>query len=48
MDVVTRSEMTTSSVNNSFIQNGMLYIVPTLTLDNIANAAVLCGAVYNM
>lgn len=41
-------EMTTSSVNNSFIQNGMLYIVPTLTSDNIGKAAVLDGAVYNI
>ena len=37
-----------SSVNNSFIQNGMLYIVPTLTSNNIGNAAVLDGAVYNI
>jgi hypothetical protein len=28
-------EMTTTSVNNFFIQNGMLYTVPTLTSDNI-------------
>ena len=41
-------EMTTASVNNSFIQNGMLYIVPTLTSDNIGTAAVLDGAVYNI
>ena len=41
-------EMTTTSVNNSFIQNGMLYIVPTLTSDNIGSAAVLDGAVYNI
>ena len=40
--------MTTASVNNSFIQNGMLYIVPTLTSDNIGTAAVLDGAVYNI
>lgn len=40
-------EMTTASVNNSFIQNGMLYIVPTLTSDNIGTAAVLDGAVFN-
>jgi hypothetical protein len=41
-------EMTTASENNSFIQNGMLYIVPTLTSDNIGMAAVLDGAVYNI
>jgi hypothetical protein len=42
-------EITTTSVNYSFIiQNGMLYIVPTLTSDNIGNAAVLDGAVYNI
>ena len=28
--------------------NGMLYIVPALTSDNIGNAAVLDGAVYNI
>jgi hypothetical protein len=41
-------EMTTASINNSFIQNGMLYIVPTLTSDNIGTAAVLDGAVFNI
>jgi hypothetical protein len=34
-------EITTNSINNFFIQNGMLYIVPTLTSDNISTAAVL-------
>ncbi|KAF9473865.1 ectomycorrhiza-upregulated GH16 glucan endo-1,3-beta-glucosidase precursor [Pholiota conissans] len=41
-------EMTTSSRNNSFISNGMLYIVPTLTADNIGTAAVFNGTVYNI
>lgn len=41
-------EMTTDSDNNSFVQNGMLYIVPTLTSDNIGSAAILDGAVYNI
>ena len=35
--------MTTASRNNSFVQNGMLYIVPTLTSDNIGTAAVFDG-----
>ena len=41
-------EMTTASRNNSFVQNGMLYIVPTLTSDNIGTAAVFDGTVYNI
>jgi hypothetical protein len=41
-------EMTTASRNNSFIQDGMLYIVPTLTSDNIGADAVFDGAVYNI
>jgi len=41
-------EMTTSSRNNSFISNGQLYIVPTLTSDNIGNDAVFDGTVYNI
>jgi hypothetical protein len=41
-------EMTTSSQNNSFVKDGKLYIVPTLTSDNIGTAAVLDGAVYNI
>jgi beta-glucanase (GH16 family) len=40
--------MTTESSNNSFVQNGRLYITPTLTADNIGAAAVLDGYVYNM
>ncbi|TFK20537.1 concanavalin A-like lectin/glucanase [Coprinopsis marcescibilis] len=41
-------EMTTSSVNNSFVMDGKLYIVPTLTSDNIGMDAVLDQAVYNI
>lgn len=41
-------EMTTSSPNNSFVANGHLYIVPTLTSDSIPNSAILDGAVYNI
>jgi len=41
-------EMTTDSSNNSYVQNGMLYLVPTLTSDAIGTAAVLDGHVYNI
>ncbi|KDR73819.1 hypothetical protein GALMADRAFT_125114 [Galerina marginata CBS 339.88] len=41
-------EMTTSSRNNSFVKDGRLYIVPTLTADNIGMDAVLDGTVYNI
>ncbi|KAF9532826.1 concanavalin A-like lectin/glucanase domain-containing protein [Crepidotus variabilis] len=41
-------DMTTSSHNNSFISNGHLYIVPTLTGDNIGSDAVFDGTVYNI
>lgn len=40
--------MTTSSRNNSFVKDGMLYIVPTLTADNIGQDAVFDGTVYNI
>ena len=40
--------MTTASTNNSYVSNGHLYIVPTLTSDNIGTAAVLDGTVYNI
>lgn len=40
--------MTTSSRNNSFVKDGMLYIVPTLTADNIGMNAVMDGTVYNI
>ncbi|KAF9005039.1 concanavalin A-like lectin/glucanase domain-containing protein [Cyathus striatus] len=41
-------EMTTGSENNSFIQNGNLYIMPTLTTDNIGNDAILDGSIFNI
>lgn len=41
-------EMTSASTNNSYVSNGHLYIVPTLTSDNIGTAAVLDGTVYNI
>lgn len=41
-------EMTTASTNNSFVQDGMLYIVPTLTSDNLGSDAILDGTVYNI
>ncbi|EAU80625.1 glucan 1,3-beta-glucosidase [Coprinopsis cinerea okayama7 len=41
-------EMTTASSNNSFVQDGKLYIVPTLTADNIGMDAVLDGTIYNI
>ncbi|KAF8891406.1 ectomycorrhiza-upregulated GH16 glucan endo-1,3-beta-glucosidase precursor [Infundibulicybe gibba] len=41
-------EMATASSNNSYVQDGMLYIVPTLTSDSIGNAAVFDGTVYNI
>jgi hypothetical protein len=43
-------EMTTNSPNNSFVQNGMLYIMPTLTSLSIpgGNASVFNGFTYNI
>lgn len=40
--------MTTDSSNNSFVQNGYLYIVPTLTSDSIPDNEILDGYVYNI
>ncbi|RDB22986.1 Beta-1,3-glucan-binding protein [Hypsizygus marmoreus] len=40
--------MATASQNNSFVQDGKLYIVPTLTSDSIGHDAVFDGAVYNI
>jgi hypothetical protein len=40
-------EMTTASENNSFVRDGQLYIVPTLTADAIGAAAVFDGYTYN-
>ncbi|KAF8065368.1 concanavalin A-like lectin/glucanase domain-containing protein [Lyophyllum atratum] len=41
-------EMTTASSNNSFVKDGKLFIVPTLTSDALGRAAVLDGTVYNI
>lgn len=40
--------MTTASRNNSFVKDGFLYIVPTLTSDSIGNDAIFDGTVYNI
>jgi beta-glucanase (GH16 family) len=40
--------MTTTSQNNSFVKDGFLYIVPTLTSDSIGANAVFDGTVYNI
>ncbi|KAI0791239.1 concanavalin A-like lectin/glucanase domain-containing protein [Abortiporus biennis] len=41
-------EMTTNSQNNSFVQDGHLYIVPTLTSDVIGSDAIFNGYTYNI
>ncbi len=40
--------MATASPNNSFIQDGSLYMVPTLTSDVIGQANVLNGYTFNL
>lgn len=40
--------MTTASSNNSYVQDGKLYLVPTFTSDNIGDAAIIDGAIYNI
>jgi beta-glucanase (GH16 family) len=40
--------MTTDSSNNSFVKDGKLYIVPTLTSDAIGSDAIFDGTVYNI
>ena len=40
--------MTTDSSNNSYVQNGYLYITPTLTSDIIGENAIIDGFVYNI
>lgn len=40
--------MATDSSNNSYIKDGKLYIVPTLTSDNLGSAAIFNGSVYNI
>ena len=41
-------EMTTNSSKNSFVENGVLYIVPTLTSDEIGTDAIFNGYTYNV
>jgi hypothetical protein len=41
-------EMTTDSLNNSFVANGRLYILPTLTSDSVPMSEILDGYVYNI
>ncbi|KAF8656014.1 hypothetical protein AX16_002802 [Volvariella volvacea WC 439] len=41
-------EMTTASQNNSYVQDGKLYIVPTLTSDSLGMDGVFDGVVYNI
>ena len=40
--------MTTDSSNNSYVQDGYLYITPTLTSDSIGENAIIDGFVYNI
>ena len=40
--------MVTDSSNNSYVQNGYLYITPTLTSDSIGENAIIDGFVYNI
>lgn len=40
--------MTTNSDNNSFVQDGVLYIVPTLTSDVIGNENIFDGFTFNI
>ena len=41
-------EMTTTSTNNSFLRNGQLYILPTLTSDVIGRNAIFDGHTFNL
>lgn len=41
-------EWTTDSSNNSFVEDGKLFIVPTLTADVIGEAAMLSGGIVNL
>lgn len=40
--------MATASTNNSFVKNGYLYIVPTLTSDSIPSNSIFGNTVYNI
>lgn len=41
-------EMMTNSPNNSFIEDGILYLVPTLTSDVIGTSAIFDGYTFNI
>ena len=41
-------QMTTQDSGNLFVQNGQLYILPTLTSDEIGNSSVFDGYTYNL
>ncbi|SPO29567.1 related to beta-1,3-glucan binding protein [Ustilago trichophora] len=41
-------EWTTDSINNTFVKDGHLYIVPTLTSDHVGQEAVLNGYTLNL
>ncbi|KAH9979495.1 glycoside hydrolase family 16 protein [Lactifluus volemus] len=41
-------EMTTTSSNNSFVRNGELYILPTVTSDVIGREAIFNGHTFNL
>ncbi|TKY84696.1 hypothetical protein EX895_006598 [Sporisorium graminicola] len=41
-------EMTTTQTNNSFIEDGTLYLVPTLTSDEVGEAAITGNATYSL
>ncbi|RSH92499.1 hypothetical protein EHS25_008915 [Saitozyma podzolica] len=41
-------EWTTTSANNSFVQDGILYIVPTLTSDSLGSGAITNGYILNL
>ena len=41
-------EMTTASSNNSFIRNGELYILPTLTSDVVGRDGIFDGHTFNL
>lgn len=40
--------MATNSTNNTFIEDGILYMVPTLTSDSIGTAAIFNNYTYNI
>lgn len=41
-------EWTTDSANNSFVRDGSLYILPTLTSDSVGEAAIIDGYTLNL